>query len=321
MRDHVRALAAICRSGVSCYPNAGLPDEDGHYHETPASFAAKLADFADRGWLNIVGGCCGTTPAHIRALAEAMSTRAPRIDFGGHAHAVSGLEAVFLESDNRPVLVGERTNVIGSRKFRRLIADGDFEAAAEVARKQVKAGAQVIDVCLADPDRDELRDMAEFLPYVVRKVKVPLMIDSTDARVVELALKHSQGKAIINSDQSGGRREAARAVRRPRRTLRGGAGGGHHRRTGMAVDARRKLEVAKRIGRTAGRQAWASRGRTSSSIRLTFPVGTGDDKYIGSALETVEGIRLIKAELPDCPTDSRASAMCRSACRRPGGKC
>ncbi|MCL6627570.1 MAG: homocysteine S-methyltransferase family protein, partial [Alicyclobacillus shizuokensis] len=102
MRDHVRVLASLATCGVSCYPNAGLPDEDGHYHETPASFATKLADFVDQGWLNIVGGCCGTTPEHIRAVRQVVDGRPPRRFAPPHGHAVSGLEAVFLEEDNRP---------------------------------------------------------------------------------------------------------------------------------------------------------------------------------------------------------------------------
>src|SRR5690606_30756164 len=162
MRDHVRALSQLAPCFVSCYPNAGMPDEDGHYHESPQALAAKMAAFAKQGWLNIAGGCCGTTPEHIRALAEALKGLPPRRLPSGHGHAVAGIEPLFLEEDSRPLLVGERTNVIGSRKFRQLIAEGKYEEAAEIARAQVKKGAHVIDVCLADPDRDELADMTRF---------------------------------------------------------------------------------------------------------------------------------------------------------------
>jgi 5-methyltetrahydrofolate--homocysteine methyltransferase len=301
MRDHVRVLAQLATTGVSCYPNAGLPDEDGHYHETPDSFAKKVADFAEQGWLNIVGGCCGTTPAHIRAVREAVAGKPPRQFADRHGHAVSGLEAVFLEEDNRPILVGERTNVIGSRKFRKLIAAGEYEAASEIARAQVKSGAQVIDICLADPDRDEAADMAAFLPHVVRKVKVPLMIDSTDAAVVELGLKHSQGKAIINSTNlEDGEPRLARFAELARRY---GAAlvVGTIDEQGMAVTRERKLEIALReVDLLVNKY-----GLAPSDIiidPLTFPVGTGDEKYIGSAKETVEGIRLIRQHLPECPT-------------------
>src|SRR5690606_13681508 len=197
MQEHIRSLAQISRFPVSCYPNAGLPDEEGHYHETPDSLAKKLGDFAREGWLNIVGGCCGTTPAHIEAIAEEMKHYEPRRHRGGKKHMVSGIEAfIYDDPDIRPILVGERTNVIGSRKFKRLISEGKYEEAAEIARAQVKNGAHVIDVCLANPDRDELADMENFLKEVTKKVKVPLVIDSTDVKVIEKALTYSQGKAI-----------------------------------------------------------------------------------------------------------------------------
>lgn len=300
MRDHIRTLSELASCAVSCYPNAGLPDEAGHYHETPASFATKLSAFADQGWLNVVGGCCGTTPEHIQALAQSVQGKRPRTPAQGHPHAVSGLEAIVLEPENRPLLVGERTNVIGSRKFRRLIADGDYEAAAEVARAQVKAGAQVVDVCLADPDREEQIDMAAFLPRVVRRVKVPLMIDSTDARVVELGLIHSQGKAIINSvnleDGESRLAEYAALARKYGAALVVGT----IDEQGMAVHRDRKLEVALRtVGILVNQHGMAA---TDIIIDpLTFPAGTGDVAYLGAARETVEGIRAIKEHLPACP--------------------
>ncbi len=301
MRDHVRTLSTLSQAGVSCYPNAGLPDENGHYHETPAAFAAKMADFARAGWLNVAGGCCGTTPSHILALREALEGIAPRTPAPVHTHAVSGLEPVYLEDDNRPILVGERTNVIGSRKFRKLIAAKDYETAAEVARAQVKSGAQVVDVCLADPDSDEVADMAAFLPHVVRKVKVPFMIDSTDANVVETALKRVQGKAIINSTNlEDGEPRLARFA-----GLAQGYGAalvvGTIDEKGMAVSRERKLEVALRSYDLLVHKY----GMAPSDIifdPLTFPCGTGDENYIGSARETVEGIRLLQERLPECPT-------------------
>lgn len=301
MRDHVRTLSTLSEAGVSCYPNAGLPDENGHYHETPAAFAAKMADFARAGWLNVAGGCCGTTPSHIQALREALEGITPRTPAPVHTHAVSGLEPVYLEDDNRPILVGERTNVIGSRKFRKLIAAKDYETAAEVARAQVKSGAQVVDVCLADPDSDEVTDMAAFLPHVVRKVKVPFMIDSTDANVVETALKRVQGKAIINSTNlEDGEPRLARFAGLAQRY---GAAlvVGTIDEKGMAVSRERKLEVALRSYDLLVHKY----GMAPSDIifdPLTFPCGTGDENYIGSAGETVAGIRLLRARLPQCPT-------------------
>lgn len=115
MRDHIRTLSGMAGCAVSCYPNAGLPDEDGHYHESPQALATKLAGFAEQGWINVAGGCCGTTPDHIRAIAEKLKEYKPRQAQGLHTHAVSGIEPVYLEQDNRPLMVGERTNVIGSK--------------------------------------------------------------------------------------------------------------------------------------------------------------------------------------------------------------
>ncbi|MFM1655485.1 methionine synthase [Brevibacillus sp. B_LB10_24] len=301
MRDHLRTLADLSGCGVSCYPNAGLPDENGHYHESPQSLAAKMAAFAERGWLNIAGGCCGTTPEHIKAMAEALSGYEPRPLESKPLAAVSGIDVVYVEEDNRPLLVGERTNVIGSKKFRDLIAAGQYEEASDVARAQVKRGAHVIDVCLADPDRDELKDMENFLGYVVKKVKAPLMIDSTDAEVLELGLKFSQGKAIINSInlEDGLKRfeEVVPLIHRYGAAVVVGT----IEESGMAVTRERKLEVAKRSYDLLVNQ-FGVKPQDIIFDPLVFPVGTGDEQYIGSALETVEGIRLIKQEMPECKT-------------------
>ncbi|MCY0876539.1 MAG: methionine synthase [Firmicutes bacterium] len=302
MRDHLRTLADLASCGVSCYPNAGLPDEDGHYHESPGSLATKMVAFAEQGWLNIAGGCCGTTPAHIRALADALQHVTPRTP-QGHVHlpAVSGIEPVFVESDNRPLLVGERTNVLGSRKFKKLIAAGQYEEASEIARAQVKGGAHVIDVCLQDPDRDEPKDMERFLQFATRKVKAPFMLDSTDARVMELGLKLCQGKCILNSvNLEDGRKRLDEVVPL---ALRYGAAivVGAIDEQGMAVSRERKLAVAQRSYEILVNEY----GVAPQDIifdALVFPAGTGDENYLGAALETVEGIRLIKEHLPECQT-------------------
>src|SRR5215471_6265110 len=176
MTDHLRSLSALARTRVSCYPNAGLPDVDGCYSETPEKLSSAMSRFMDEGWVNIVGGCCGTTPAHIKLLSKAAAGRRPRRPAIHTKTLVSGIEALEVDVDNRPVLVGERTNVLGSRKFKKLIASGDFDAAAEIGRAQVKTGAQVLDVCLQDPDRDETADAQKFLERIIRMVKAPLML-------------------------------------------------------------------------------------------------------------------------------------------------
>lgn len=301
MRDHLRTLSGLARCAVSCYPNAGLPDEEGRYHETPSSLAAKMAAFADAGWLNIAGGCCGTTPEHIRALAEALRGKRPRRPVSSHPPGVSGVEAVFLEEESRPLLVGERTNVIGSRQFRELIAAGRYEEAAEIARRQVKGGAQIIDVCLADPDRDELEDMERFLEHAVKRVKVPLMIDSTDPAVVERALTHSQGKAIINSINLEEGEERFAAVVPLLRRYGAAVVVGTIDEGGMAVDRERKLAVARRSYELLT-EKYKVAPEDIIFDPLVFPVGTGDEAYIGSARETVEAIRLIKEAFPRSAT-------------------
>ncbi|MGG3004957.1 methionine synthase [Geobacillus stearothermophilus] len=302
MTDHLRTLASLADTAVSCYPNAGLPDEEGRYHETPEMLAEKIRRFAEKGWINIVGGCCGTTPDHIRAIAEAVRGIPPRaIPSSFDVHAVSGIEALIYEETMRPLFVGERTNVIGSRKFKRLIAEGKYEEAAEIARAQVKNGAHVIDICLADPDRDELHDMEQFVREVVKKVKVPLVIDSTDERVIERALTYSQGKAIINSiNLEDGEERFAKVV--PLLHKYGAAVVvGTIDEQGMAVTAERKLEIALRSYDLLVNR-YGVPARDIIFDPLVFPVGTGDEQYIGAANETIKGIRLIKEQLPECLT-------------------
>lgn len=301
MRDHLRTLSDIAKSAISCYPNAGLPDENGQYHESPESLARKLGTFAEQGWLNIAGGCCGTTPAHIAEMAKVMATYAPRRQFGAHPAAVSGIDTVYIEDEGRPYMVGERTNVLGSRKFKRLIAEGKIEEASEIARAQVKNGAHVIDVCLQDPDRDESEDMTVFLQEVVKKVKVPLVIDSTDRNVIELSLKYTQGKAIINSVNLEDGLEKFEQVVPLVHRYGGALVVGTIDERGQAITKEDKLAVAKRSHDILVNDF----GISPEDIifdPLVFPVGTGDEQYIGSAKETVEGIRLIKEALPGVKT-------------------
>ncbi|MHA0855286.1 methionine synthase [Paenibacillus sp. CMAA1364] len=301
MRDHIRSLAAISSAAVSCYPNAGLPDENGHYHESPESLSKKMAAFAEQGWLNIAGGCCGTTPEHIRAMVEVMSEYEPRRTYGEHPPAISGIDAVFIEPDNRPIMIGERTNISGSRKFKRLIKEGKFDEASEIARSQVKGAAQIIDINLQDTDIDEAYAVNNFLPLVAKKVKVPLMIDSTYDHIIELGLQYSQGKAIINSiNLEDGESKFEKIV--PLIHQYGAAVVCILiDETGQAVTREAKLEVATRSYELLVHKY----GMKPEDIIFDpnmFPVGSGDPQYIGSAVETIEGIRLIKEKYPEVKT-------------------
>ena len=304
MTDHIRTLSSLAKTFVSCYPNGGLPDADGKYSETPEMIAAHLGRFIEEGWVNIVGGCCGTTPSHIRAIAQKAEGRKPRRPPIHNRVFLSGIEALELTEDNRPVLVGERTNVLGSRRFKRLIADGQFDAAAEIARAQVKGGAQVIDVCLQDPDRDETADANVFLERVTKMVKVPLMLDSTDAKVMEIGLKWSQGKSILNSvnleDGEARFQSVVPLAQKYGAALVVGTID-EDPANGMGVTRARKLEIARR-SYTLLTEKYGVAPEDIIFDPLVFPCGTGDEKYIGSAVETIEGIRLIKAEFPEART-------------------
>ena len=304
MTDHLRTLAEIATCFVTVYPNAGLPDEHGHYEETAESLALKMRRFVDEGWVNAVGGCCGTTPAHTRELARLVAGRPPRAPAARRAPAVSGIEPVYPAEDLRPVIVGERTNVIGSRRFKELVVEEKFEEASEIGRAQVRGGAQVLDVCLANPDRDEAADMDRFMDFVTRKVKAPLMIDSTDAGVLELALRKCQGKAIVNSvNLEDGEERFERVV--PLLRAYGGAVVvgciDEDKQQGMAVTRQRKLAIAERSHELlTGKYGLPERDLIFDP--LVFPVGTGDANYVGSAVETIEGVRAIKTRFPNCKT-------------------
>ncbi|WP_426332916.1 methionine synthase [Paenibacillus silvae] len=301
MRDHIRSLSGMASVAVSCYPNAGLPDENGNYHESPDSLAQKIGAFAEQGWLNIAGGCCGTTPAHIRAMRDTLAKYPPRELNGTHPPALSGIDPVYVEQDNRPYMVGERTNVLGSRKFKRLIVEGKYEEASEIARAQVKNGAHIVDVCVQDPDREETEDMIKFLELVVKKVKVPLMIDTTDAAVIDTALQYSQGKAIINSINLEDGEEKFELVTPLLHKYGGAVVVGTIDERGQAISREDKLEVAKRSYDLLVNK-YGLKPEDIIFDTLVFPVGTGDEQYIGSAKETIEGIRIIKEAMPECHT-------------------
>jgi len=304
MTDHIRALSQLSTARVACVPNAGLPDEEGDYLETPEMVAGIVGRFVDEGWINLVGGCCGTTESHITALADIAAKGVPRPLPSHHRALYSGIDWVESTPDNRPLLVGERTNVIGSRRFKRLISEGAWESAAEVGRAQVRKGAQIVDVCLADPDRDEVDDTDAFLSELIKKVKAPLMIDSTDVEVVHRALTYCQGKAIINSiNLEDGEERFEEIVPLAKRFGAALVVGciDEDPIQGMAVTAERKLDVARRsIDLLCRKYGMAQEDLIFDP--LVFPCATGDQAYLGSAQATVEGVRAIKEAFPQVRT-------------------
>ncbi len=301
MTDHVRTLNEMSTHRISCYPNAGLPNSEGKFGETPDSLAAQLEKFANHGWLNFVGGCCGTTPAHIRAIAQMIEGKKPRVAPGSkHRAYYAGIDLVEAEDSNRPLLVGERTNVIGSRLFKNLIADEKWEEATDIARRQVRNGAHVIDVCLQSTDREELEDIKPFYEKLIRKIKAPIMIDTTDPKAVELALTYCQGKSIINSvNLEDGEEKFERLCPIAKRYGAALVVGSidEDKLQAQAFTRERKLAVAQRSVQLLTEKY----GIPVEDIiidPLVFPCATGDVNYIGGAVETIEGIRLVKENLP-----------------------
>jgi 5-methyltetrahydrofolate--homocysteine methyltransferase len=304
MTDHLRTLSSLARFPVACVPNAGLPDEEGHYNETPEMLGRKIGRFVEAGWVNLIGGCCGTTPAHIRVLAQLAASAPIRKIPLVRRSVVSGIEALVIDESTRPVIVGERTNVLGSRKFKRLIAENKFEEAAEIGRLQVRRGAHVLDVCLQDPDRNEVADMTAFLAMLVKKVKAPFMIDTTDAGVLEESLQRTPGKSIINSINLEDGEERFRRVVPLARHYGAALVVGcidEDKQQAQAITRQRKLQIAERSYHLLT-EKYEVEPEDVIFDPLVFPVGTGDRNYIGSAEETIEGIRMIKAAMPRSKT-------------------
>src|SRR6202790_2270739 len=305
MTDHLRALSQLTSCFVSCCPNAGLPDEEGQYLETPTSLASQLEKFVDHGWLNVVGGCCGTTEQHIRTIAQMTQGKKPRMRPAElHRAIYSGVEAIEAEDSTRPLLVGERTNVIGSRLFKNLVAEEKWEEASEIARRQVRGGAQIVDVCLQSTERDEKKDIPLFYEKLIRKVKAPVMIDTTDPAAVEQALTYCQGKAIINSINLEDGEEKFEKIVPVAHAFGAAVVVGcidEDKKQAQAFTRERKLAIAQRSYELLTEKY----GLAPEDIifdPLVFPCATGDENYIGGAVETIEGIRLIKQALPDVRT-------------------
>ncbi len=203
MRPHLERLQEVSPAFISCHPNAGLPNEMGQYDLGPAEMGKMLGEFAERGWVNIVGGCCGTGPDHIRAVADAVRRHKPhrRTTIAPYLR-LSGTRPLTLRPDSNFLMIGERTNVTGSRKFARLVKEENYEAAVEVAAQQVASGANVIDVNMDEALLDGEAVMTKYLRLIAGEhevAAVPVMVDSSKWSVIEAGLKSLQGKSIVNS--------------------------------------------------------------------------------------------------------------------------
>jgi 5-methyltetrahydrofolate--homocysteine methyltransferase len=301
MRAHIAELARVADTLICAYPNAGLPNEFGHYDESPAAMAALIGEFAEAGLVNIVGGCCGTTPDHIRAIAAAIADKKPRpIPTVTPLLRLSGLEAFTLTPEIPFVNVGERTNVTGSARFRKLITAGDYAAALAVARDQVENGAQILDVNMDEGLLDSEKAMTTFLNLIAAEpdiARVPLMIDSSKFSVIEAGLKCVQGKAVVNSISLKEGEEAfihhAETVRRYGAAV-----------VVMAFDEKGQADTLER------KTAITARAYDILVKRVGFPpqdiifdpnifaIATGMEEHNGYGVAFIEGARWIRQNLP-----------------------
>jgi 5-methyltetrahydrofolate--homocysteine methyltransferase len=301
LRPHIEELARLADTFVSCHPNAGLPNAFGGYDETPAMTATLVREFAEAGFVNIVGGCCGTTPDHIRAIAEAVAGLPPRVPAALAPYTrLSGLEALTLRPDSLFVNIGERTNVTGSARFAQLIAAGDYEAGLAVARQQVENGAQVIDVNMDEAMLDSPAAMERFLRLVAAEpdiARVPVMIDSSRWEVLEAGLRNLQGKGIVNSislkEGEADFLAKARLVRRYGAAVVVMA----FDEEGQADTVARKVAICTR----AYRLLTETVGFPPEDIILdpnVFAIGTGIEEHNRYAIAYLEATRTIKRTLP-----------------------
>jgi 5-methyltetrahydrofolate--homocysteine methyltransferase len=303
MRDAVRYLSQNASTPIHCIPNAGLPINDGGrtlYPMKPDPMAETLNEFVATMGVNIVGGCCGTTPEHIRSLrARIERDRAPAARPGRSGWFLSsGMTATSMRQEPRPLLIGERLNTQGSRKIKRLAIADQIEEMIPVAREQVDGGAHTLDVCMALTERtDEAAMMRRLVKKLSLSVESPLVIDSTEANVIEEALKACPGSALINSINLENGRERIEAVMPL--VVRYGAAviALTIDEEGMAKSAERKLEVARRIHDIVTGEYGLPAERLVFDD-LTFTLATGEEEFRHSAIDTIEGIKLIKAGLP-----------------------
>ena len=306
MREPIRILGEETVLPVSCIPNAGLPlnvDGQAVYPLEPVPFAEALTAFVEKNNISVVGGCCGTTPAHLKLLVEKVGNRPhPPRPQTPIARLSSSITATLMKQDPPPTLIGERCNAQGSRKFKRMLLEEDFDGILESAREQVAGGAHALDISCAVTERS---DEAELMRKVVKKlemgVEVPLVIDSTEVDVLEIALKTAPGRCLINSTHLESGREKADKIFELAKTHNAAVIVLTIDEDGMAKPADRKLEVAKRIYDIAVNDH-GLRPEALVYDALTFTLATGDTEFVNSAMDTIEGIRLIKQHLPGVMT-------------------
>jgi 5-methyltetrahydrofolate--homocysteine methyltransferase len=310
MRSYIEELSQIAPVYISCYPNAGLPNAFGGFDETPAMMSADLQDFAAQGWLNIVGGCCGTTPAYIEAIATAVKDYAPRIPAKPSPYTrLSGLESLTIRPDSNFVNIGERTNVTGSPAFSKLILSGDMEQALAIARQQVDGGAQIVDVNMDEGMLDSVQAMTTFLNLIASEPdisRVPIMVDSSKWMVIEAGLKCLQGKGVVNSISLKGGEEdfkvQAKLVKRYGAAVVVMA----FDETGQADTLERKVEICTRAYRILTEEVgFAPQDIIFDPNILT--VATGIEEHNAYAVNFIEATRHIKATLPLCKVSGGVS--------------
>lgn len=305
MRRHIHYLREHSPFPISALPNAGLPENIGGrtvYPLSPEEFAAHQERFVREEGVRAVGGCCGTTVAHIAALIARLESITPAPRRPTPEPAVSSIYyAATLDQSPPPFLIGERTNANGSRAFRDLLLAEDFDGMVTLAKDQERGGAHALDVCVAYVGRDEARDMGEVVRRFAQQVRLPLVIDSTTPEVMELALRLAGGRCIVNSVNFEDGEPRARRVMALARDYGAALVALTIDETGMAIDRERKLAVARRlVDMATGEFGLAPEDVIIDA--LTFTVGSGDESLRGAAIETVEAIRLIKAQLPGVRT-------------------
>ncbi len=302
MSENIRYLTQNSRIPVSCIPNAGLPENVGgvaHYHLSPDEMAKWLSHFVKDYGVNVVGGCCGTRPEHLKAVVNAMNGITPKQRTIEFQPSVSSLySSVTMEMKPAPLIVGERTNANGSKKFRELLQKEDYDGMVLMAKEAIKEGAHVLDVCVAYVGRDEVKDMKEFVSRLNTQVPLPLVIDSTEANVIEAALQLCAGKAIVNSINMEDGEERIDHVVPLCKKYGAAVVALTIDERGMAKTAKDKFDIAKRIyDLVVGKY-----GMKPSDLifdTLTFTLGSGDEEFRKAGIETIEAIRLIKKEYPE----------------------